>query len=161
MRQVTTRKGDLMAILKLEDLTGTCDAIVFPKTFQRLSEFLMVETRLLLWGSVDRRDENIQLIVDDCRAIDDLRVLMVDLLPEQASDIKIQHRLRECLYKHRPNKDEFGVKVPVVAAIRNNSNVHYVRLGHQFCVRDADNAINYLQQNSFNASFSESLLKVA
>ena len=98
------------------------------------------------------------MIIDDCRAIDNLRVLVIDLLPEQANDIEIQHRLRECLFQHRPGKDELGVRVPVVAAIKDKSNISYVRFGHQFCVRDAGEAVNSLREQSFNASCSESLL---
>ncbi len=158
MRQVTTRKGDRMAILQLEDLTGSAEAVVFPKSYSRLSDHLMVEARLLFWASVDRRDERVQLIIDDCRVVDDLRLLLVDLLSEQASDIEMQHRLRECLQKHRPAKDECGVKVPVVAIVREGSAVRYVRLGHQFCVRDADAAVSTLRQQAFNATCSESLL---
>ncbi len=158
MRQVNTRKGDRMAILQLEDLSGSCEAVVFPKTYARLSDFLMLDARLLLWGSVDRRDDRVQLIIDDCRSIDDLRLLLVDLLPEEASDIEVQHRLRECLFKHRPAKDELGVKVPVVAAIRQANNVCYVRLGHQFCVRDANAALSSLQEKSFKATHENCLL---
>ncbi|WP_320667559.1 DNA polymerase III subunit alpha [Prochlorococcus sp. MIT 1307] len=158
MRQVTTRKGDRMAILQLEDLTGNAEAVVFPKTYARLSDFLMLEARLLVWASVDRRDERVQLIVDDCRTIDDLRLLLVDLLPEEANDIEVQHRLRECLYKHRPGKDELGIKVPVVASIKQGEKVRYVRLGHQFCVGNANAALNSLQSQSFSANYTEYLL---
>tara|TARA_Y100001968_G_scaffold73671_1_gene65111 strand:+ start:3332 stop:6847 length:3516 start_codon:yes stop_codon:yes gene_type:complete len=158
IKQVTTRKGDSMAILKLEDLTGACDAVVFPKSYARLSDHLMMETRLLVWGSVDRRDETVQLILDDCRAIDDLRYLLINLLPDQADDIGVQHRLRECLYQNRPNKGELGMKVPVVAAIRQDNKVRYVRFGHQFCVRDTQSAVDFLKKNSFKASCGESLL---
>merc|ERR1712078_618525 len=94
MRQVTTRKGDRMAILQLEDLTGSCEAVVFPKSYARLSDHLMAEARLLVWAGVDRRDERVQLIVDDCRAIDELNLLLVELPSAQASDIAIQHKLR-------------------------------------------------------------------
>ena len=62
-----------MAVLQLEDLTGSCEAVVFPKTHARLADHLMVDARLLVWGSVDRRDERVQLIVEDCRSIDDLQ----------------------------------------------------------------------------------------
>ena len=158
MRKVITRKGDSMAILKIEDLTGSCDAVVFPKSYQRLSDHLMLETRLLFWGSVDRRDETVQLIVDDCRAIDDLRFLIIDLLPDQVGDIGVHHKLRECLHKHRPIKGELGIRVPVVASIISKSKVSYVRLGHQFCVADPDSAINSLNKSSFKAKYSESLL---
>tara|TARA_Y100001968_G_scaffold50564_1_gene41251 strand:+ start:26622 stop:30137 length:3516 start_codon:yes stop_codon:yes gene_type:complete len=158
MKKVITRKGDAMAILKIEDLTGSCDAVVFPKTYQRLLDHLMLETRLLFWGSVDRRDETTQLIVDDCRVIDDLRFLIIDLSINEANDIEVFHKIRQCLHKHRPDNSQFGVKVPVVASIRNTSNVSYVRLGHQFCVNDAHSAITSLQNNSFKAAFSDSLL---
>ena len=147
-----------MAILQLEDLTGSCEAVVFPKTYARLSDFLMLEARLLVWGSIDSRDERTQLIIDDCRTIDDLRLLVVELLPSEASDIEVQHRLRECLYKHRPGKDQLGVKVPVVAAIKQGENIRYVRLGHQFCVDDANAALTTLQHQSFKAKCSEKLL---
>ncbi len=158
MKIVTTRKGDRMAILQIEDLTGSCEAIVFPKSYQRLSDHLLSEVRLLIWASVDRRDETVQLIVDDCRSIDEMRFVLVDLLPEQLGDINSQYRLRECLYSLRPARDELGVRVPVVATIKDGNSVKYIRLGHQFCVKDADSAVKSLQKISFQASCSSSLV---
>ena len=158
MRQVTTRKGDRMAILQLEDLTGSCEAVVFPKSYARLSDHLMAEARLLVWAAVDRRDERVQLIVDDCRAIDDLRLLLVELDPDQACDVAVQHKLRECLQAHRPDQDELGVRVPVVAAVRKGPEVRYVRLGPQFCVRDVAAAQRHLQNSEFTVSCSDPLM---
>ncbi len=158
MREVTTRKGDRMAIIQLEDLTGSCEAVVFPKSYERLSDHLMVETRLLIWASVDWRDETVQLIIDDCREIDDLRFLLIDLSPEEAIDIKVQHKLRECLSQNRPARNELGVRIPVVACLKDKSNTRYVRLGDQFCVKDAQLALNTLSKNSFLARSSNSLV---
>ena len=152
LRQVTTRKGDRMAVLVLEDLTGSSEAVVFPKSYARLADHLMVDARLLVWASVDRRDERVQLIVDDCRGIDDLKLVLVDLPADQAGDIGIQHRLRECLQRHRPNEDEVGLKVPVLARIQDNQRSSWVRLGQQFCVADADAALATLCSAEFKAS---------
>ena len=157
MRQVTTRKGDRMAVLQLEDLTGSCEAVVFPKSYARLADHLIAEARLLIWAAVDRRDERVQLIIDDCRAIDDLKLLLVELEAAQASDITVQHKLRECLQLHRPEKEELGVRVPVVAQVRQGGQVRYVRLGHQFCVRDAASAATALQSQAFTAQCSAAL----
>jgi DNA polymerase-3 subunit alpha len=157
LRHVTTRKGDAMAVLQLEDLTGSCEAVVFPKTYARLADHLMVDARLLIWASVDRRDDRVQLIVDDCRAIDDLQVLLVELLAEQASDIAVQHRLRECLTQHRTEQEQAGVRVPVVALVRRQQETRYVRLGHQFCVNDAGAAMGTLSSASFTARLSSPL----
>ena len=157
LRPVTTRKGDRMAVLQLEDLTGSCEAVVFPKTYARLADHLMVDARLLVWASVDRRDEQVQLIVDDCRVIDDLRLLMVELQAEEASDIAVQHRLRECLNQHRSERDDGGVRVPVVALVRYHDQIRYVRLGQQFCVKDGDAALGTLTAQAFRARISSPL----
>ena len=158
LRPVNTRKGDRMAVLQLEDLTGSCEAVVFPKSYGRLADHLMVDARLLVWASVDRRDERVQLIVDDCRSIDDLQLLMVELQAEQAADIAIQHRLRECLHRHRPPQDEVGSRVPVVALVRQNDDIRFVRLGPQFCVADVAAALDTLASADFQARISSPLV---
>jgi DNA polymerase-3 subunit alpha len=157
LRQVTTRKGDRMAVLQLEDLTGSCEAVVFPKAYARLADHLMVDARLMLWASVDRRDDRVQLIVDDCRSLDDLQLVLVDLAAEQAGDIAVQHRLRECLTRHRPAQDEVGVRVPVVARVQGPAGGCFVRLGHQFCVADAPAAVATLASADFAASLRSPL----
>ncbi len=157
VRQVTTRKGDRMAVLQLEDLSGSAECVVFPKAYARLSDHLMVDARLMIWGSVDRRDDRVQLILDDCRAIDDLDVLLVELMADQASDITVQHRLRECLVRHRPEQEEAGVRVPVVAKVQLHDEARYVRLGHQFCVRDGAAALNTLTEAAFTARLHSAL----
>ena len=158
LRQVNTRKGDRMAVLQLEDLTGSCEAVVFPKSYARLADHLIVDARLLVWASVDRRDDRVQLIVDDCRSIDDLQLLMVDLPADQAADIAIQHRLRECLNRHKPPQDEAGLRVPVVALVRQAGQTRFVRLGPQFCVGDVGAALDTLTAADFQAHISSSLL---
>jgi DNA polymerase-3 subunit alpha len=132
--------------------------VVFPKSYARLADHLMVDARLLVWASVDRRDERVQLIVDDCRSIDDLQLLMVELQAEQAADIAIQHRLRECLHRHRPPQDEVGSRVPVVALVRHLDEIRFVRLGPQFCVADVAAALDTLTSADFQARISSPLV---
>lgn len=158
LRQVTTRKGDRMAVLQLEDLSGSCEAVLFPKTYARLADHVIVGARLLVWVSIDRRDDRVQLIIDDLRSIDDLRLLLVQLEGTQAGDIAIQHRLRECLQRHRPEQDQAGVRVPVVAEVRTATSHQYVRLGHQFCVSDPQAALSTLSKESFRARLSDPMI---
>jgi len=138
-------------VLQLEDLSGSCEAVVFPKSYARLADHLMVDARLLAWASVDRRDDRVQLIIDDCRSIEDLQLVIVELPADQAGDITIQHRLRECLHRHRPSQEEVGGRFPVVALVRQADQARYVRLGNQFCVADASAAVQTLASADFNA----------
>ena len=152
MKQITTRKGDRMAIVQLEDLSGSCEAIVFPKTYLRLSEFLLTDTRLLLWGTIDKKSDKTQLIIDDCREIDNLKLLIINLESSQASDIRIQNTLRDCLTKFKPEKGRCGIKIPVLAAVRNKNTVTYVKFGEQFCISDLKGACRLLENNSFQVN---------
>jgi len=152
LRQITTKKGDRMAIIQLEDLSGTCEAVVFPKTFLRLSEFLVTDTRLLVWGTIDKRSDKTQLIVEDCREIDNLKLLIINLKCEQASDIRVQNKIRNCLIKFKANKDKCGVKTPVLAAVKSSESITYVKFGDQFCVSDINGAAKLLESNSFNVN---------
>ncbi len=152
IKQITTRKGDRMAIIQLEDLSGSCEAVVFPKIYHRLSEFLLTDTRLLVWATIDKRSDKTQLIIEDCREIDNLKLLIIDLDCKQASDIAVQNKIRDCLVKFRADKTKCGVKVPVLAAVRSNNYVTYVKFGDQFCVGDIKGAADLLESNAFTVN---------
>jgi len=152
LKQITTRKGDRMAIVQLEDLSGSCEAIVFPKTYVRLSEFLLTDTRLLVWATVDKKSDKTQLIIDDCREIDNLKLLIINLESAQASDVRVQNTLRDWLTKFKPDKDKCGIKIPVLAAVRNKNSVTYVKFGEQFCIGDIQGVCKLLEDKSFKVN---------
>ena len=106
----------------------------------------------MLWAQVDRRDDRVQLIVDDVALIDDLRLVMVKLNQQQAGDITVQHQLRECLQLYRVDTESAGERTPVVAEIQSSDGHCFVRLGHQFCVSDADAAAASLSAAAFQVS---------
>ena len=141
-----------MAIVQLEDLSGSCEAVVFPKTYIKLSEFLLTDTRLLFWGSIDKKSDKTQLIIDDCREIDDLKLLIINLDSSQASDIRIQNLIRDCLVKFKPDKNKCGIKIPVLAAVRDQNQITYVKFGEQFCVGDMLGAFKLLEDKSFKVN---------
>ncbi len=59
VRRHTTKKGDEMAFVTLEDLQGTCDVIVFPRAWSKTKDLWQPERILVVNGKVDagRRDE--------------------------------------------------------------------------------------------------------
>ena len=158
IKLITTRKGDSMAIVQLEDLSGTCEAIIFPKTYAKLSEFLLTDTRLLVWATIDKKSDKTQLIVDDCREIDNLKLLVINLNSAQASDITIQNKIRDCLVKFKADKNKCGMKIPVVAAVSNNNFVSYVKFGEQFCISDIQGVSKSLENHSNNVNLKPLVL---
>jgi DNA polymerase-3 subunit alpha len=152
IKPIVTKKGDRMAVLQIEDLTGQADAVVFPKSFERLSHYIQVDTRLMVWGKVDRRDDRNQFIIEDAEPIEEVRMVMVELDSQIAADITKQHHLRTVLLKQR-NEDEQG-KIPVIAVVSGSDRREIVRLGAQFRVYDHQATVSALLKAGFQARAS-------
>ena len=150
LKVVTTRKGDPMGVLTVEDLSGSCGAVVFPKTYAQLHQHLSQDSRLLLWATVDRRDEQVQLIIDDCSVVEDLNLVMVTLEASRAADLVYQNKLRTCL-QGQSSQERVLAKSPVVLELHGKNARRYVRVGHQFRVCDPDATVKALNQAQFKA----------
>ncbi len=152
IKPVVTKKGDRMAIIQIEDLTGHTEAVVFPKSFERIGQYIVADARLMVWGKVDRRDDQVQFIIDDAEPIEAVRMVMVELDPTLASDIEQQHRLRNVLLQQRGEDDK--AKVSVVAIVSAQDKRHFVRFGPQFRVQDDQAAMHALTKAGFQARVS-------
>ncbi|MEO0970966.1 MAG: OB-fold nucleic acid binding domain-containing protein [Cyanobacteria bacterium J06639_18] len=149
VKKVITKKGDPMAILQIEDLTSQSEAVVFPRTYERVSNLLQVDTRLIIWGKIDKRDDQSQLIVEDAEPVEQVQMVMVELSPSQASAIEEQDRLRNILTQN--SRDKESAKVPVIGVIRAGNYRQLVRFGKQFWVEDWRTAVQALQNARFSA----------
>lgn len=64
IRRIITKTNKSMAIVKMEDLTGTTEVVCFPETFEQVQEHLEVDAILEVTGKADRRNDEPQIIVD-------------------------------------------------------------------------------------------------
>jgi DNA polymerase III subunit alpha len=150
LKPIVTKKGDNMAICQIEDLTGKAEAVVFPKSFERIGSLIKTDCRLMIWGKLDRRDDRMQMIIEDAEPVEDVRLVMVELTPESAADIHFQHQLREILQQFTGD----NAKVSVVAKIGNQTQSQFVRLGAQFRIQDDRQAVQALTRAGFQARSS-------
>jgi DNA polymerase-3 subunit alpha len=64
VRRFTTKKGETMAFVQLEDVQGTVEVTVFPKTYKRTEALWEPDRIILLRGKVETRNEKTQVICD-------------------------------------------------------------------------------------------------
>ncbi|NJK34640.1 MAG: trans-splicing intein-formed DNA polymerase III subunit alpha C-terminal partner DnaE-C [Oscillatoriales cyanobacterium SM2_2_1] len=151
VKEIVTKKGDRMAIVQLEDLTGNIEAIAFPKSYERVRSHLRLDQRVMVWGKVDRKDEQCQLVIDDVQPIEIVRMIRVDLDREQALDLQKLHHLRQVL-QSQTSEHERERKIPIVAAFTDMQPWRFIRLGNQFWVNNDQQAVFALQQAGFRAT---------
>jgi len=65
-----TKKGAMMGIFELEDLTGQIEGLVFPKTYERYVPFLSVDEMVIIEGKLSfREEEDPKIMVDSVRPL--------------------------------------------------------------------------------------------
>ncbi|MFQ5593183.1 MAG: DNA polymerase III subunit alpha [Anaerolineae bacterium] len=62
VRRITTRKGDPMAFAQIEDLEGSVEVTLFPRTWEHSREVWEVDNLVILQGKVDVRNDRAQVI---------------------------------------------------------------------------------------------------
>ncbi|PSB18201.1 DNA polymerase III subunit alpha [Phormidesmis priestleyi ULC007] len=152
VKAVTTKKGDRMAIITIEDLTGHSEAVVFPKSFERIGHLIVPDARLMVWGKVDRRDDQVQFILDDAEPIETVRMVMVELEPSKANDSQEQYRLRQILQEQRG--EDHSARISVVAIVSAHDRRYFVRFGQKFRVQDEHATVTALGKEGFRARVS-------
>jgi DNA polymerase-3 subunit alpha len=108
-----TKKGDLMAIFSLEDLSGAVETVVFPSAYQKFEPFMTSDFPVLVSGRFEKEDErSCKLIASDLQPLSGInqryaKTLLIkarlsDLNPKSATEL---HRLLES------NRGDTGVEV--------------------------------------------------
>ncbi len=64
VNQITTKKGDRMAFVTLEDLQGQCDVVVFPKTWEETKDLWVQDRIVLVRGKAEKRSESVNVLCD-------------------------------------------------------------------------------------------------
>jgi DNA polymerase-3 subunit alpha len=75
----TTKKGNRMAYVQLEDLQGTVEAIIFPETFKNHESMLTPDSVIRITGAVDLMDNGARI-----------KATRIELLPQLESET-VQH----------------------------------------------------------------------
>ncbi|MEZ4523734.1 MAG: DNA polymerase III subunit alpha [Thermomicrobiales bacterium] len=90
VRRIVTRTNRSMAIMTVEDLGGSIECVVFPSTFDRVSEHLFEDRAVLIKGKVDERNDSIQIVVDEIETITDDEQPDVALTPPESKRVVVR-----------------------------------------------------------------------
>lgn len=104
LREITTKKGDRMAFVGLEDLDGRCEVIVFPELFRSSAHLLRKDNTVFVRGKVNSREDTPKLIAEEIIPMDEAekkftKVISIDLLTA-GLDLEMLKKLKEVLSRY-------------------------------------------------------------
>ncbi|MBZ4686749.1 MAG: DnaE [Clostridiales bacterium] len=71
LRRSVTKKGEAMAYMTIEDLTGSMDILVFPRVYSQYVHLLKEDSVVLLKGRVSYRDEELKIFAEKIKLLDE------------------------------------------------------------------------------------------
>jgi len=99
--------GKKMAMLTVEDLTGSCDAVLFAEAYARFGGLVQEDAIVFLRGTVDCRRERPSILVDEVipidKAVEEITGRLLCRLPATGDPERLLARLKEVLSAHRGN----------------------------------------------------------
>ena len=111
LKKKTTKRGDAMAILRLEDLEGIIEVVVFPETYRASLDALSSDEPIFLLGRVDTDENSSKLLAEEIFLMKNVRERLaksvhfqVNLERMTASDIS---ELRRMIERHSGGKKGF------------------------------------------------------
>ncbi len=69
IRPVVTKKNERMAFIKIGDLTGSIETVIFPKIYTKNIEILVAEQCIAFSGKVSLRNGEKSIIIDEVKVI--------------------------------------------------------------------------------------------
>jgi len=70
-KRITTKNGDMMCFIALEDFTDQIEVVVFPRVFDKFSNMLLPDMAVKVSGRLSVNDESVKILADTIRSLDD------------------------------------------------------------------------------------------
>ena len=139
VKNITTRRGEPMMFVRLDDLEGSVEVVVVPAVLAEARELLLADAMVVMAGRVDQKGEGeTKLVAQTVRAF----------VPEDGGE---EERLRVRVPLARLSATPLGElrrlladhsgDVPVVVEVETGAGPRRYRLGEQFRVDPRDNGL--------------------
>jgi len=136
----TKRTGEKMAIISFEDLSNSCEVLVFPKTYKNVVSFIKTDAIAFIKGKISLRENEPRLIANDIITPDEVKTKCTDALVVQLStpglDDYLLDNLKDVIQRH-------AGKIPVyLTFIEPNGKRTKISMSKEFSVRTDEQLID-------------------
>ncbi len=133
IKRITTKKGDNMAFVSLEDKTGIVDIVVFPKSLEKMQAEFVSNAPVLFAGKVNRRDSRLSILASKAKAVDTAKhITKFDGITFKIREYHTEEQIEElknCIKKNGGDK-----KVKIINYKDGENSIFMLK--HKICQTD-------------------------
>jgi DNA polymerase-3 subunit alpha len=130
IKQVTTKKGEPMVFVRLDDLTGSAEVVVFNSVYTAARELVEMDRILVVKGRVDHKQEG------------ETKLIALEVAPFEHEPERTEVRLRVDARRAPAGLvrelaelvKDFPGPIPIVVALETSEGEKTLTLGTRFCV---------------------------
>ena len=104
IKEITTKRGDRMAFLNLEDREGNVELVAFAEPFTQARQLLQGDDPLAVWGKVQHDEKSTKLLVNRILSMDEAALQSVETVHIRLDAANMDRdglsRLRHLLMSH-------------------------------------------------------------
>ncbi len=127
IKELITKKGDRMAFITLEDLSGSVEVIIFPEVYATSMELLKGDDPLLVSGELDVGEEACKVMASEVALLSDVKETMARLVHVRLTTPGLEEmqmrQLKSIVQRYRgncevqlhitiPNRSETTIQLP-------------------------------------------------
>ena len=114
-KKTMTKKNEAMGILKIEDLTGMIEVVVYPEAFDKYKDVIVKDYKVLVYGKIGigGREEETRIILTSARPLEAMKMFYINL----PDDIEPQK-----LVTLRCILDKYSGDIPVILNFNSHSD---------------------------------------
>ncbi len=141
----TTKRGDTMAFVTLEDLYGELEVIVFPRDYTRFKDKLIKDSKVLIKGNASVSETEAKLILSELYTIDELKMDLEAEKKEVWVCFEDENKYNEVEKQFLNILGEHRGRSEVFVQLLNPRSLK--RMGNRFRVLADDSLIKELEDN--------------
>ena len=144
MREISTKRGDRMAFLTLEDLHGSAEVIVFSDAFTKAGHILASEGPFVVQGVIDSNGDKPKIKASDVELLEEYRQRVTKEILINLSTIGLSEddleKLKNVLVQH---KGDCAVRLKLTIPTKAES---VIALSDEFKVGSSDEMVNDVER---------------
>jgi len=144
MREISTKRGDRMAFLILEDLYGSAEMIIFADVFTRAGHILALEGPFVVQGIVDSNGDKPKIKASEVELLEDYRERVTNQIQINLSTIGLSGedlmKLKEVLVRY---KGDCAVRLKLTIPTKAES---VIALSDEFKVGSSDEMVSDVER---------------
>lgn len=99
-KRITTKKGDTMCFLEIEDFTDKIEVVVFPKVFYQFMNSMVPDSMVIVAGRVNVMDDGVKIIADSICDIEEYQPEVRIKIAKSKENNEVFAKLKEIFIAH-------------------------------------------------------------